>query len=76
MDDATLGLSREYLTKGFQDRLVNAYYEYMVDIAALLGADKERAKSELKESLTFEISLANVSTSRYFCYTLVLLDSN
>lgn len=33
----------------------------MVDIAIYLGADAERARKELKESLEFEIKLANVS---------------
>lgn len=33
----------------------------MVDIAVILGADPERAKTELRESLEFEIKLANVS---------------
>lgn len=61
MDQASLGLRREFLTKGFSDKLVKAYYEYMVDIAVLFGADKERAVEELKESLAFEIRLANVS---------------
>lgn len=33
----------------------------MVDIAVLFGADRDRATRELKESLEFEIKLANVS---------------
>ncbi|XP_008194096.1 neprilysin-2 isoform X2 [Tribolium castaneum] len=61
LDQASLGLRREFLTKGFSDKLVNAYYEYMVDIAVLFGADKERAAEELKESLLFEMRLANIS---------------
>ena len=32
----------------------------MVDIAVILGAQKERAMTELKESLLFEMKLANV----------------
>ena len=32
----------------------------MVDIAVLIGADKTRAQKELKESLEFEMKLANV----------------
>lgn len=61
IDQASLGLSREYLSKGFDERIVQAYYRYMVDIAVILGADPQRAKNELRESLDFEISLANVS---------------
>lgn len=61
LDQASLGLNREYLNRGFSDKLVQAYYEYMVDIATLLGADRARAEVELKESLQFEIKLANVS---------------
>lgn len=56
-----MGLSREYLSKGMNDKIVSAYYNYMVDIAEILGADREQAKIELKESLEFEIKLANVS---------------
>ncbi|XP_048488609.1 neprilysin-2 isoform X1 [Plutella xylostella] len=61
LDQASLGLSREYLNRGFSDKLVQAYYSYMVDIAQLLGADKTRAETELKESLQFEMLLANIS---------------
>ncbi|XP_053978584.1 neprilysin-2 isoform X1 [Hylaeus volcanicus] len=61
LDQASLGLSREYLSKGFDDKIVQAYYNYMVDIAAILGADKAKAKMELKESLVFEMELANIS---------------
>lgn len=63
LDQASLGLSREYLNRGLSDKLVQAYYEYMVDIAVLLGADRARAQSELKDSLDFEMKLANVSAS-------------
>ncbi|CAK1588785.1 unnamed protein product [Parnassius mnemosyne] len=61
LDQASLGLSREYLNRGFSDKLVQAYYEYMVDIAVLLGAERSRAEVELKESLQFEMKLANIS---------------
>lgn len=40
---------------------MKAYYEYMVDIAVMFGADRMRAERELGESLDFEIALANVS---------------
>ncbi|KAF7279498.1 hypothetical protein GWI33_007175 [Rhynchophorus ferrugineus] len=61
LDQASLGLRREFLTKGLEDKLVKAYYDYMVDIAVLFGADKGRATKELRESLDFEIQLANIS---------------
>ena len=35
----------------------------MVDMAVMLGAPKDRAETELKESLLFEIQLANVSVT-------------
>lgn len=66
LDQASLGLSREYLNRGFKDKLVQAYYEYMVDIASLLGADRARAEVELKDSLQFEIKLANVSCNIFW----------
>lgn len=61
LDQASLSLSREYLVKGLDEKLVAALYSYMVDIATMFGADRDRAKTELKESLQFEIMLANVS---------------
>lgn len=64
LDQATPGLSREYLIKGFDDKDVQYYYRYMVDSAVLLGADKAAAEKELKDSLLFEIELANILTPR------------
>ncbi|KAL1116405.1 hypothetical protein AAG570_004879 [Ranatra chinensis] len=61
LDQASLGLSREYLIKGMDHKLVKAYYSYMVDIAVLFGADRDRAEKELQESLQFEMALANIS---------------
>lgn len=61
LDQASLSLSREYLVKGLDEKLVQAYYSYMVDMAVLFGADKLEAEKELKEALFFEIKLANVS---------------
>ncbi|XP_050430233.1 neprilysin-2 isoform X2 [Adelges cooleyi] len=61
LDQASLGLSREYLVKGLDEKIVAAYYRYMVDIAVLFGADRQRATRELRESLDFEIGLAKIS---------------
>ncbi|KAH8381748.1 hypothetical protein KR093_011645, partial [Drosophila rubida] len=61
LDQSALALSREYLVKGFNETLVSAYYDYMVDIAVLFGAKKEEAKEQLLQSLEFEMALANIS---------------
>lgn len=63
-----MGLRRVYLIKGFEDKVVKAYYQYMVDLAVIYGADRSRAEKELKESLEFEIELAKVSN-----YLLLLI---
>lgn len=47
--------------KGFEDKIVKAYCDYMVEIALIFGADRLRAERELKDSLDFEIALAKVS---------------
>lgn len=49
------------MSKGLEDKIVKAYYEYMVDMAVIYGADRKRAERECMESLEFEMKLANVS---------------
>lgn len=62
IDQPPLGMpSRKYLLKGFNDTDVQAYYNYQISMAELLGADRSRAERELKESLEFEIQIANYS---------------
>lgn len=61
IDQSAIGLSREYLVKGLNDTLVLAYYDYMVDIAVIFGANRDVAIKELGESLQFEMDLANIS---------------
>lgn len=56
-----LGISRGYLLNGISDGVVQAYYDYMVDLAVMFGANKARAREELLDVLKFETSLANVS---------------
>lgn len=65
LDQSALALSREYLVKGMNETLVQAYYDYMVDIAVLFGADKDQAKEQLLQSLEFEMALANVCTTKF-----------
>lgn len=58
---AILGLDRDYLLKGNDDKVIKAYYKYMVDVAVMLGANRTRAEIDMWESLQFEIKLAKVS---------------
>ena len=58
------GLSREYLIKGFEDKDVQAYYNFMVNMAVLLGAERPRAEQEMKEALMLELKLAELSLPR------------
>ena len=64
LDQPTLGISREYLVAGLQHREVAAYLSYMVDIATMLGADRQQAELEMLEVVQFEMELANISLSR------------
>ena len=51
---------REYLIKGIEDKDVQAYLDFQIDLAVLLGADREDARKEQTEAVEFEIALANV----------------
>ncbi|KAG8255611.1 NEDD8 protease nep2 [Homalodisca vitripennis] len=64
IDQAGLGLPREFLVKGLNDPIVQAYYSYMVDIAEMYGADRRLAQVKLNESLMFEIELAKITVPR------------
>eukprot|EP00092_Neocalanus_flemingeri_P076808 GFUD01095301.1.p1 GENE.GFUD01095301.1~~GFUD01095301.1.p1 ORF type:complete len:774 (+),score=162.06 GFUD01095301.1:198-2519(+) len=64
IDQPGLGLSREYLIKGFKDKDVQAYYNYMVQTAVFMGADQKVAEVEMKEALELELKLAEMSLPR------------
>jgi membrane metallo-endopeptidase-like protein 1 len=61
IDQPSLGLSREYLIKGVDDKDVKAYLKYMVDTAVFLGANREVAQSEMRDVLDFEIKIAEIN---------------
>jgi len=61
ISQASLGLSREYLVKGLDDKVVQAYLKYMVDVAVYFGAEPETAEKELKDSFEFEQKLAKIT---------------
>ena len=64
LDQPTLGISRDYLVAGLQHTEVAAYLAYMVDVATMLGADRQQAEVEMLEVVKFEMELANISLSR------------
>ena len=64
LDEASLGLSREYLMQGADHKDVKAYYQYMVDAAVWMGAKPEDAANEMREVLDFELNLANITLPR------------
>ncbi len=64
LDQPGLGMAREYLMKGLGEPDVQAYFEYMMDVAVLMGADPAAAKDEMMEVLFFEMAIANISLPR------------
>jgi len=70
LDEASLGVPREYLIKGFDDKDVQHYYTYMVESAKLMGANEATAKEAMKKALEFELKLANISNPMLDLYKL------
>lgn len=69
-DQTSFGLpSREYLLKEGPNKEKDAYLQLMVDIAELLGAKREYAFEQMSKVLQFEMELANVSLSPFFCFS-------
>jgi predicted metalloendopeptidase len=64
LDQPGLGMAREYLMKGLEDPDVQAYQEYMKDVALLLGADPATVEQEIKKTIEFEIQLAHITLPR------------
>jgi len=64
IDQASLGLSREYLINEMEEPFVQAYHAYQIDLAHLFGADSLVAATQMRQALDFEIALARISLSR------------
>jgi hypothetical protein len=58
-------MEKKYFQKGFNDSDVQTYHKYQIDMAVLLGANRNKAEKELKEALEFEMQLSNVRNN-YF----------
>ena len=48
---------------GSNDKVLQGYFNFMIEVAVLLGADETNAKDELKKVMEFENSLANIQMS-------------
>lgn len=73
IDQATLGLDREILLLGAKERIVRAYFRYMIDVAEIYGATRVQAQKELAESIFFEIQLAKVRFLMVFVLKIITL---
>lgn len=60
IDQPELGLAREFLLNEHEPTLQH-YYDYMVDMTIIFGANVSTAPYELLEVLNLERALANVS---------------
>lgn len=60
VDSGYFGVDQGYLRNGMDDPIIKAYYQFMVEVAVIFGANKTYAENELRESLKFEITLAKV----------------
>ncbi|XP_063701659.1 neprilysin-2-like [Culicoides brevitarsis] len=63
-DQPGFSVNREFLIKGRDDPRVMAYFEYMRDLAILLGADSDTASKDMSDMVDFEIELANITAAR------------
>ena len=53
----------DYYMLGFNHPIIKTYYNILVEVALLLGADKEVALKDMHDLIEFEMHLANVSNS-------------
>ena len=60
IENPSFGLSRDYLVLGRDEKVVKAYYDYMINLAVYFGVDKKIAVRDIGDVLDFEIALANV----------------
>ena len=53
--------SAEYYQLGLSHPIMQTYYNILVNVATMMGADIQIAKKDMKDLLEFEIELARVS---------------
>ena len=60
VNDEYNDLYYDILQEGLANEKIKAYYEYMVELTSVLGADKETNRIEMKQVLDFEIAINKV----------------
>lgn len=60
IDRPDFGLSEKFTLQGFDHARVKQYYNFMVDVAVIYGANRSFAEREMRDVLEFETNLAKV----------------
>ncbi|XP_015840924.1 neprilysin-2 isoform X1 [Tribolium castaneum] len=60
-DKYVLNIKSPYYQSQINNEIKNWYLEYMVDVAVLMGAERERAREEQRQVLEFLLKLAKIS---------------
>lgn len=67
-----MGLSRSFLLND-KDKTIKLYFDFMVEVAVIFGANHSTAQKEMLDALNFEKALANVSDHVFhfhsFCFS-------
>lgn len=71
--EGNIGLSRDMLLNGLNDKIVRKYHEFMVNVSVYFGANKTQAENEFEKVVMFEMELANVSQLLKINYYFLLL---
>lgn len=53
-------INRVNLEKGFDDKIVQSYYKYLVDLAVVFGANKDTALAEMKTLIAFMQEISKI----------------
>lgn len=60
IDRPDFGLSEKFTLQGFDHARVKQYYNFMVDVAVIYGANRSFAEREMHDVLEFKTNLAKV----------------
>ncbi|KAK4879929.1 hypothetical protein RN001_008075 [Aquatica leii] len=60
-DQADLPVNRLNLVMGLANPIVKSYYNYLIDLAVIFGADRDEATLQVKEVMEFMFKLAKIT---------------